>query len=230
MFPHKLAKALHKAFCETKPTSSDSMMGTIDKPSESIGTLGTDDNSRLPSAQGVLPASRKIARRPALDRRKSSKVRRLKEEDSIDTPLRSIDLPPQLFNVLLVEDNEINLKLLTIYMSKLQQDQVAAVNGREALGAYKAASGKFDIVFMDLQMPVMDGLEATREIRRYENENGLPPTAVVALTGATSMSARQEAFSSGVDLFMTKPVAMKTLKDILLELRSSGRTALREFG
>lgn len=79
-------------------------------------------------------------------------------------------------------------------------------------------------------MPIMDGLEASREIRRYEHEKGLSPTAIVALTGAASLSARQEAFSSGMDLFLTKPVAMKVLKQILLEFRDKGREALREFG
>lgn len=115
-------------------------------------------------------------------------------------------------------------------MTRLAQDHVGATNGHEALEAYKAASSKFDIIFMDLQMPTMDGLEATREIRRYEHEMGLVPAAVVALTGAASMSARQEAFSSGMDLFLTKPVAMKVLKEVLLELRDHGRAALREFG
>jgi len=78
-------------------------------------------------------------------------------------------------------------------------------------------------------MPVMDGLQATREIRRYEHENLCKPSAVVALTGAASMNARQEAFSSGMDLFLTKPVVMKVLKEILLELREYGREALKEF-
>lgn len=78
-------------------------------------------------------------------------------------------------------------------------------------------------------MPVIDGLEASREIRRYEQEKGLPATAIVALTGAVSLHARQEAFSSGMDVFLTKPVAMKVLKKIMLEFRDKGREALRDF-
>ena len=113
-------------------------------------------------------------------------------------------------------------------MTKLQQTHASATNGLEAVDAYKASPA--DVVFMDLQMPVMDGLKASREIRRYEHEKGLVPTVIVALTGAVSLSARQEAFSSGIDLFLTKPVAMKVLEGVLLEFRDKGRRALREFG
>ena len=113
-------------------------------------------------------------------------------------------------------------------MAKLQQSHASATNCREAIDAYKASPA--DIVFMDLQMPMMDGLEASREIRRYEHEKGLVPTVIVALTGAASLSARQEAFSSGMDLFLTKLVAMKVLKEVLLEFKDKGRGALREFG
>jgi CheY-like chemotaxis protein len=115
-----------------------------------------------------------------------------------------------------------------MHMTKLQQPHTSATNGREAIDAYKASPA--DIVFMDLHMPVMDGLEASREIRRYEHEMGLVPTAIVALTGAASLHARQEAFSSGMDLFLTKPVAMKLLKEVLLVFRDKGREALRDFG
>ena len=109
--------------------------------------------------------------------------------------------------VLLVEDNEINLKLLVMCMKKLKHDYVTAINGLEAVTAYKAADTCYDVIFMDIQMPIQDGLSATRDIRHFERENHLPPTAIIALTGAGSAAVRQEAFSSGIDLFLTKPVA-----------------------
>ena len=64
-------------------------------------------------------------------------------------------------------------------------------------------------------MPVMDGLTATQEIRAFEQERNLPPTTVVALTGLASEKAEQEAFASGVNFFLTKPVQLKRLKEIL---------------
>lgn len=72
----------------------------------------------------------------------------------------------------------------------------------------------------------MSGIESTRHIRRFEREQGLNPVAVIALTGAANPKTRQEAFSGGVDLFLTKPVPMKSLKVMLEDLRSNGRKGL----
>ena len=72
-------------------------------------------------------------------------------------------------------------------------------------------------------MPIMSGIESTRHIRRFEKEHGLEPVALIALTGAANPNTRQEAFSSGVDLFLTKPVPMKALRGMLEDLRREGR-------
>lgn len=79
-------------------------------------------------------------------------------------------------------------------------------------------------------MPVMDGLTSAREIRKLERGSNYPPAAIIALTGAASMSARQEAFSAGIDLFLTKPVSMQYLRNLLDSLRERGREALMEEG
>jgi CheY-like chemotaxis protein len=80
----------------------------------------------------------------------------------------------------------------------------------------------------DISMPIMSGIESTRHIRRFERENFLNPTALIALTGAANPNTRQEAFSSGVDLFLTKPVPMKSLKIMLDELKLNGRDSLTQ--
>ena len=130
--------------------------------------------------------------------------------------------------ILLVEDNAINLKLLVAYMRKLNLPHSTACNGLEALNAYKAAHPHqpFDVIFMDISMPIMSGIESTKHIRRFEREDNVRPCVVIALTGAANPEARQEAFSSGVDLFLTKPVPMKELKVMLDEYRRSGREGL----
>jgi len=64
-------------------------------------------------------------------------------------------------------------------------------------------------------MPIMDGLTSTREIRKYEQENSLKPSMIIAVTGAASVQARKEAMISGVDQFLTKPVPLKTLKGFI---------------
>jgi CheY-like chemotaxis protein len=66
-------------------------------------------------------------------------------------------------------------------------------------------------------MPVMDGLAATRNIRRYEQESGLPPATIVALTGASSVNARGQAIASGVNAFFTKPVPLALINSLIDE-------------
>ncbi|MCJ1387585.1 hypothetical protein MMC18_000428 [Xylographa bjoerkii] len=117
--------------------------------------------------------------------------------------------------VLLVEDNAINLKLLVTYMKKIHCDCVTASDGLQALQAYKQNMGHFDLVFMDISMPIMDGMSSAREIREFERKESVEPTTIIALTGLASLKAQEEAFSSGIDEFWTKPVPMRKLKAIV---------------
>ncbi|TKA78586.1 hypothetical protein B0A55_03872 [Friedmanniomyces simplex] len=79
-----------------------------------------------------------------------------------------------------------------------------------------AAPDKPQVILMDISMPILNGFEATRLIRAFEQQHGVhPPAHIVALTGLGSASAQQEAFSSGVDLFLTKPVRLKELTRVL---------------
>ena len=116
---------------------------------------------------------------------------------------------------LLVDDNHINLKILSTYMKKIGRPYATATNGLEAIQAFGEAGGRFKCVFMDISMPIMDGFEATRRIRALETERHLEPAAIFALSGLASASAQREAFESGIDLFLTKPVKLKELGNIL---------------
>ncbi|KAI4847792.1 hypothetical protein E4T44_04313 [Aureobasidium sp. EXF-8845] len=126
---------------------------------------------------------------------------------------------PRPLRLLLVDDNKINLQLLVRYCKSKKHDYVTAEDGVEAVEAFcsrqKEAAAKFDFVCMDISMPRMDGLEATRRIRSFEQSNGIEASKVIALTGLASAEAQQEAFSSGVDQFMTKPVRLKELGEVL---------------
>jgi CheY-like chemotaxis protein len=65
-------------------------------------------------------------------------------------------------------------------------------------------------------MPIMDGLASTQEIRRHERELGLAPATIIALTGASSVDAREKAMLSGVDRFLTKPAPLDTVRKIIM--------------
>lgn len=117
---------------------------------------------------------------------------------------------------LLVDDNAINLKILSAYLHKLGLSYQTATNGREAVDVFMRDPTQCKYIFMDISMPIMDGFEATRLIRAHEAELGVTaPTSIFALSGLASSSAQQEAFWSGVDLFLTKPVKLKELGSIL---------------
>ncbi|KAK7917407.1 hypothetical protein PG985_011015 [Apiospora marii] len=131
-------------------------------------------------------------------------------------------------HVLLVDDNKINLQLLVMFMRKCGFTYEEAMNGQEALDKFKdaclpgprttssdGASPHFDFVLMDISMPVMNGIEATRRIRDFERENNLPSTNVIALTGLASRDAQRDAKSAGIDIFLPKPVKFADLKKLL---------------
>ncbi|SPJ70311.1 related to nik-1 protein (Os-1p protein) [Fusarium torulosum] len=136
----------------------------------------------------------------------------------IGSPFGSANPAEDYFQVpqfLLVEDNPINLKILTCFMKKLKQPYETATNGEEAVAAYKENPGRFLYILMDISMPVMDGLEATRQIRAFERYHNIPASVVLAITGLGSESTREEATRSGVDFFITKPAKLKELEAIL---------------
>jgi CheY-like chemotaxis protein len=116
---------------------------------------------------------------------------------------------------LIVDDNEINLKLLSAYVSRKSYPFVTAVDGVLAVKAYTAARGRFSCIFMDIQMPRMDGIAAARAIRKYEHEECLDPVTVVALTGLVTEEKQREAEASGINEFFAKPVRLKALDAIL---------------
>lgn len=129
-------------------------------------------------------------------------------------------------HVLIVDDNEINVKILATQVKKLRFTCATAANGREAVEAFRKSvqsegSSTFDLVLMDVSMPVMNGYEATRAIREIElgvlAGGGEPAerVPVIALTGLGSAEARMEGFASGMDLFFTKPVSVSRMRTLL---------------
>lgn len=133
-------------------------------------------------------------------------------------PDRRVDEAPPENSVLLADDNRINLKVLSAFMGKLKRSFVLATNGKEALDLYVKSPDRFAGIIMDISMPVMDGFEATRQIRKAEHQQDLKATPIVALTGLASHEAQQEALESGVNTFLTKPVRFNQLEEVLGKL------------
>ena len=113
--------------------------------------------------------------------------------------------------VLLVEDNPINQRVAQVYLDRAGCEVVSCSNGREALLALETR--RFDLVLMDVQMPVMDGLKATRRIRVREGINQRVP--IVALTASGMKEQVEECLASGMDEVMAKPIDRDRLVTIL---------------
>ena len=106
-------------------------------------------------------------------------------------------------HVLLVEDNAINQMVATAILNR--RGHTVTVAGDGVQGLEKWGAGDFDLVLMDVQMPVMDGLEATRRLRAKEKELGRPPTRVVAMTAGAMSGDRDACLAAGMDDYLTKP-------------------------
>jgi CheY-like chemotaxis protein len=107
---------------------------------------------------------------------------------------------------LITDDNPINCRLLVAFMKKFNYGYEVATNGQMALDLYTSGPRRFNFILMDLSMPVMDGMTATRKIRQFEKKQELPRMPIIALTGLASNATRLEAQESGIDAYLTKPV------------------------
>jgi len=110
----------------------------------------------------------------------------------------------QSWKILIVEDMETNLITAKALIGRHGYHTWEARNGQEAVLRYKEEP--CDLILMDCQMPVMDGLEATRQIRLHEKEHGLPQVPIIAMTGNAFESDREKCFKAGMDDFISKPV------------------------
>jgi CheY-like chemotaxis protein len=110
--------------------------------------------------------------------------------------------------ILLVEDNEMNRDMLTRRLSRNGFEVVIAVDGQQ--GVAMAASQHPDLILMDMSLPVMDGLEATRRVKADPATQSIP---VIALTANAMVEDREKAMAAGCDDFDTKPVELPRLLD-----------------
>jgi CheY-like chemotaxis protein len=121
-------------------------------------------------------------------------------------------------SILVAEDNEINALLMRSLLTRLGHAPTIAGNGEAAIeswAAARAALSPYDLVLMDVQMPVMDGLEAARRIRAAEAESNAPRTRILALTANAQSEDRDAAMAAGMDGLLVKPLDRERLREVL---------------
>ncbi len=129
-------------------------------------------------------------------------------------------------HILLVEDSAINKKVALGILRRYGCVVDLAENGQEALACFK--NKKYGAIFMDIHMPVMDGFEATRQIRQIENQKLLPRVPIVAMTALAMEGDRDRCREAGMDDYIPKPVKSKAILDMLLKFCSECLTAPAE--
>src|SRR5579884_420171 len=164
-------------------------------------------------------------------------VKPIKRSDLLNTIITAVattKVPPQetpvaaspdmtedkrALRILLAEDTIDNRLLIQSYLKKTAHQIEMAENGEMAFEKFK--SGNYDLVFMDIQMPVMDGYSATKAIREWERENGLKSTPIIALTAHALKEDAQKSIDAGCTAHITKPVKRATLMETIHEYARS---------
>ncbi len=146
--------------------------------------------------------------------------------DSSLASVEMVDLSGQ--KALLVEDNGINLEIASIFLEEKGLTVVPAENGKEALDAFEASAPyEFDYIFMDMMMPVMDGLEATRQIRALDRPDA-QTVPIIAMTANAFAEDRQACLEAGMDDHIGKPIDAITLNSVIAQV--AGRKKARQSG
>lgn len=116
--------------------------------------------------------------------------------------------------ILLAEDNRINQRIAVLTFKQLGVSIDIASNGLEALEKFRKK--QYDLILMDMQMPEMNGLEATREIRTFEKDTNLPHRAIiVALTGSEPAEKKDICIEAGMNDYMEKPIQERLLRSLI---------------
>nr|CRH04809.1 Putative Histidine kinase with response regulator receiver domain [Candidatus Magnetococcus massalia] len=123
------------------------------------------------------------------------------------------DQTAQALRILLVDDSLDNRNLIQAYLKCSPHELVMSEHGADAVEKVKGE--RFNLIFMDLQMPIMDGITATQEIRQWERDRGFTPTPIIALTAHAMKEHEERSLQAGCNFHLTKPIKKQRLLDII---------------
>lgn len=137
-------------------------------------------------------------------------------EEETKTQKAEVQMRFKGLKALVAEDNVINQKLIKRSLENIGIDISIAENGEVACQSYQKKHTDYDVIFMDIQMPVMNGIEATQAILQYEQEHGLEHTPIIALTANALKGDKEYFLSQGLDQYVSKPMKLDVIISILL--------------
>ncbi|MFN8630429.1 MAG: ATP-binding protein [Chloroflexota bacterium] len=190
---------------------TDLMGGTLTLATE-VGA-GSTFTVRIPVALADLPVWPQAVPGPPVRSRATTPADVLELPAAAPAAASADDNPLDGLRVLLVEDNDGNRRVATAMLRRMGVEVLGASDGHEALAL--VASAPVDLVLMDLQMPGMDGIEATRQIRAAEVANGSARLPIVAMTGNALEDYGEACEAAGMDAFVTKPVSAAQLREVV---------------
>ncbi len=131
-------------------------------------------------------------------------------------------------SILVAEDNSVNQMVIDGILKRLDQSVTLVEDGEKALRAVQEGTGHFDLVLMDCDMPVMDGISATKHIREWEQKNEKPPIRIVALTAHAVQTQVDECFEAGMDEYLSKPIDISKLEKLLKQFSEAADQQSRQ--
>jgi len=137
---------------------------------------------------------------------------------SLNTEIIKVEQPTEKLKVLVAEDNAINRMVIEGLLKRFDAQAYFCENGIETLSIYGEKDTTFDVVFMDCEMPEMDGFEATRKIRDSETQLGKKRIPIIALTAHVETDHRQRVFDVGMDYYLSKPITYEKLNEALVSM------------
>lgn len=224
--PHKLARSVLRSLThgQSRPATPSSPMQPKSVPLRSISLPSAMTSPVLSTTRSAPDLEFSRYRPGVVSPVQSPSLITSLPEEIIEAPLPAPLVEggvssSRLARVLVVDDNRINLNLMMTFLKKRKLTTLdAAENGKLAVEAVERNPSGYDIIFMDMSMPVMNGFEATRAIRSLEKDtDDRKPTIIIALTGLSSSRDESDAMASGVDLFLTKPVSFREVARLLGE-------------
>jgi signal transduction histidine kinase/ligand-binding sensor domain-containing protein/CheY-like chemotaxis protein len=192
-----------------------------DTPIILLSSLGNDHHKTYTDLFAAIltkPVRQSELYKAIIDQLKG-KTHKPKEEPAISNQLNAAFSKSHALKVLIAEDNLVNQKLAERVLSKLGYSPIIVQNGQEAVDAVR--SGGFDLVFMDVQMPVLDGLEATKQIRALPGDQPI----IVAMTANAMQGDSDICIAAGMDDYISKPIKIEELVMLLRKVSKMGVTS-----